>query len=306
MASGTTDSRIEKEVTDIDREAAPPLIMNFTAIGHGHIDLAWLWPIRETKRKAARTFATALHLIERYPDYTFGASQAMLYQWVEEDYPQLFEKIKDKVKEGRWEVQGGTWVESDTNIPSGGESLIRQILYGKAYFKEKFGIDNKVLWLPDTFGYTAALPQIISKSAMDAMMTIKLSWNNMNEFPPHHSFKWQGLDDREILVHMPPEGTYNSPALPMSFAKAISKYKERLVCDKALCVFGIGDGGGGGPGAEHIERLRRQKAVSISEQTSYKVHYSVAEEFFLEIYTPMSQTFLLIQENSIWSVTKAH
>ncbi len=225
-----------------------------SAIGHAHIDLAWLWPIRETKRKAARTFANVLYLMDRYPDFKFGASQPQLYQWVKEDYPQLYQKICEKIKEGRWEVQGGMWVESDTNVPNG-ESLVRQMLFGIRYFQEEFGIRVKSLWLPDVFGYNGNLPQIIKKSGLDYFMTIKISWNRTNKFP-YHTFTWKAIDGTSVFAHMPPEGTYNSPINAKFASQSQTNYQEKKIGNHTLNLFGIGDGGGG-PGAEHLERLKR-------------------------------------------------
>ena len=233
--------------------------LSISAIGHAHIDLAWLWPIRETIRKGARTFSTVLRNMEKYPDYVFGASQPQLYQWMKDYYPELYEKIKARVQEGRWEPQGAMWVEADTNI-TGAESLVRQILYGKRFFKEEFGKDMKILWLPDVFGYTAALPQIMKKSGVDYFMTIKLSWSLINQFP-HHTFIWKGIDGSEVLAHMPPEGTYNSSAAPRAIAKTEREFLDKGVSDRALLLFGIGDGGGG-PGEEHLERLMREKNLN--------------------------------------------
>ncbi|MFC5649777.1 alpha-mannosidase [Paenibacillus solisilvae] len=231
-------------------------VMSISAIGHAHIDLAWLWPIRETIRKGARTFSTALRMMERYPDYVFGASQPQLYDWMKQHYPKLYAKVKDRIQEGRWEPQGAMWVESDTNVP-GGESLVRQILYGKRYFLEEFGQEMKTLWMPDVFGYTASLPQILKKSGVDYMMTQKLSWSTYNRHP-HHTYHWEGIDGSRVLTHMPPEDTYNSPAAPRSIMKAEQDYLDKNVADHALMLFGIGDGGGG-PGEEHLERLSREK-----------------------------------------------
>ncbi len=228
--------------------------LTFTATGHAHMDLAWLWPIRETKRKGARTFSTALSLMERYPDYVFGASQPQLYAWIRESYPALYDRVKEKVREGRFEPQGSMWVEADTNLP-GGESLVRQILYGKRFFQEEFHKDVRVLWLPDAFGYSGALPQILLKSGHDAFMTQKLSWNQHNRFP-HHSFRWKGIDGSEIFTHMLPEETYNSPLLPRSLRYAEENYEEKGITDEAMILFGIGDGGGG-PGEMHLEAARR-------------------------------------------------
>ncbi len=230
--------------------------LNISAIGHAHIDLAWLWPLRETIRKGARSFATVLALMERYPDYVFGASQPQLYQWMKDFYPQLYKKIKTKIVEGRWETQGAMWIEPDTNL-SGGEALVRQLLYGKRFFRAEFGTDPKMLWLPDVFGYTAALPQILKKAGVDYFLTIKLSWNTVNTFP-HHTFFWQGIDGTSILAHMPPEGTYNSSAAPRAIVAAEKTYADKAVSEHCALLFGIGDGGGG-PGTEHLERLAREK-----------------------------------------------
>lgn len=250
--------------------------LSFNALGHAHIDLAWLWPIRETRRKGLRTFSTALEMMERYPDYVFGASQPQLYQWVKEDAPALFEKIRQRVQEGRWELQGGMWVEPDTNMPCG-ESLVRQFLYGKRFFREEFGVDVKTLWLPDVFGYTAALPQLIKKSGCDYFTTIKLSWSKVNPFP-YHTFRWKGLGNCEVLVHMPPEGAYGSAALPHSFDFAAKNYREKGLCDTAMLLFGISDGGGGA-GPEHLERLMREKNL----QGLYPVEQKRAVDFFEHI-----------------------
>ncbi|NRF92050.1 alpha-mannosidase [Paenibacillus frigoriresistens] len=227
-----------------------------TAIGHAHIDLAWLWPIRETYRKGARTFATALRMMEQYPDYVFGASQPQLYEWIKQQHPKLYAEVKQRIAEGRWEVQGAMWVEPDSNI-AGGEALVRQILLGKRFFQQEFGQDMKMLWVPDIFGYSASLPQLLRKSGVEYVMTQKLSWNVHNDHP-HHTFFWEGLDGSRVLTHLPPEDTYNGPALPRSILKAERDYLDKNVSDHCLVVFGIGDGGGG-PGEEHLERLQREQ-----------------------------------------------
>ncbi|MFC4597705.1 alpha-mannosidase [Cohnella hongkongensis] len=241
--------------TELDKKGGDP-DLTVSAVGHAHIDLAWLWPIRETIRKGARTFSTVLRNMEKYPDYVFGASQPQLYQWMKEHYPKLYERIKEKVAEGRWEVQGAMWVEPDSNL-TGGEALIRQILYGKRFFKQEFGQDVRVLWVPDIFGYSASLPQLLKKSGVDYMMTQKLSWSVYNDHP-HHSFLWEGIDGTRVLAHLPPEDTYNSPAAPRSLKKIEKEYEDSAVSEHALMLYGIGDGGGG-PGEEHLERLDRLK-----------------------------------------------
>lgn len=228
--------------------------LKISAVGHAHMDLAWLWPIRETQRKGARTFSTAIELMDRYPDYIFGASQPQYFQWMKQLYPELYAKIKAKVAEGRLEPQGAMWVEADTNV-SGGEALVRQVLQGKRFFMEEFGVDIKYLWLPDVFGYSAAVPQILKKAGVEIFSTQKLSWSLINTFP-HHSFYWQGLDGSTVLTHMLPEETYNGPAAPRSVRRIETNYKDKGVSHHALMVFGIGDGGGG-PGSEHLERLER-------------------------------------------------
>ncbi len=233
--------------------------LTVSAVGHAHMDLAWLWPIRETIRKCARTFATALRMLERYPDYVFGASQPQQYQWMKDHYPAIYSQIKTRVAEGRWEAQGAMWVEPDTNVPSG-ESLVRQMIYGMTFFRDEFGVKPTILWEPDVFGYTGALPQILLKSGVDCFMTQKLSWNQVTKHP-HHTFWWQGIDGSRVLAHLPPEDTYNGPAAPRSLAKIEHEYLDKNVSDRALMLFGIGDGGGG-PGEEHLERLSREKNLS--------------------------------------------
>ena len=251
---------------------------NFTvyAVGHGHLDLAWLWPVRETKRKAIRTFSNAIYESEQCPSYVFNGSQPQQYEFIKEKSPELYNKLKSAVANGNVEPQGGMWVEPDTNLPCG-ESLIRQCFYGKKYFRDEFQKDVKTLWLPDVFGYTAALPQIIKKCGMDSFMTIKLSWNNINQFP-HHTFIWHGLDDSRVLVHMPPEGDYNSNATPYAFEKIYNNYKEKKISDIALMTFGIGDGGGG-PGEYHINMAKRCENLRYIPN----VKMSSSEKFFNEL-----------------------
>jgi alpha-mannosidase len=236
------------------KSADPSLIIS--ALGHSHIDLAWLWPLRETVRKGARTCATALLMLENYPDYIFGASQPQLYQWIKLYYPALFERIKFRIMEGRWETLGAMWVEPDTNLP-GGESLVRQILYGKRFFRQEFNQDPKICWLPDSFGFTGALPQLLKKAGVDFFLTVKLSWNLYDRYP-HHTFLWKGINGSSVLVHMPPEGTYNSSAAPRAIVKTEANYADKGLSDHCLLLFGIGDGGGG-PGEEHLEMLKREK-----------------------------------------------
>lgn len=251
------------EVCAARRELAPELArrngdapLRISAVGHAHLDLAWLWPIRETIRKGARTFSNVLALMERYPDFHFCASQPQLYQWMKDYYPALYARIKSRIAEGRWDPVGALWVEPDTNVTAG-ESLVRQVLYGKRFMKEEFGVDVRVLFLPDSFGYSGALPQIMKKAGVDYFVTTKLTWDRFNTYP-HHTFFWEGIDGSRLLAHLPPEGTYNSSAAPRALRAAEREYLEKAVSDHCLLVFGIGDGGGG-PGVEHLERLAREK-----------------------------------------------
>lgn len=223
-------------------------------VGHAHIDLAWLWPIRETKRKAARSFSTVLRYMERHPEYRFIQSQPQLYEWIREDYPALFAEIQDRVKEGRWEAAGAMWVEADCNIPSG-ESLARQVLLGCRYFREHFGTEQKYLWLPDVFGYSAALPQILKRAGINAFFTQKISWNQFNKFP-HHSFNWVGIDGTAIPAHFFPSDTYNASNSPEEILRGDKQYKQSAPLPGWLQAYGYGDGGGG-PSEEMIEFIDR-------------------------------------------------
>lgn len=228
------------------------------ATGHAHLDLAWLWPIRETKRKASRTFTSQLRNMERYPEFIFGASQPQQFEWIERRYPELFKELQEAVARGQLEVQGGMWVECDTNVTSG-ESLIRQNLYGKKYWLEKFGKEMRMCWLPDVFGFSGNLPQILKKCGMDYFETIKLSWNEHNKFP-HRAFIWEGIDDSEVVVHMPPDETYNSEGHAWSFSNAIKNFPEKDKVKEFGLLYGVGDGGGG-PGEGHIEMLKRASSM---------------------------------------------
>ncbi len=224
------------------------------AVGHAHIDSAWLWPLRETKRKCARTFSNQLRLLERYPEHHFVCSQAVQYQWMKDGYPDLFEQIREQVRSERWEPVGGMWVEPDTNVPSG-ESLVRQLVHGKRFFAEEFGIETHELWIPDVFGYSAALPQIARGAGVTALVTQKMSWNDTNAFP-HTSFWWEGHDGSRLLAHFPPANTYNGD---FSLGEVAAGQDRGVGPDGTalnLYPFGYGDGGGG-PNHTMIERFRR-------------------------------------------------
>lgn len=225
-----------------------------TATGHAHIDSAWLWPLRETRRKCARTFSNQLRLMERYPEHRFACSQAVQYQWMKDDYPELFDQIRRRVGEGRWEPVGGMWVEPDTNVPSG-EALVRQFVYGKRFFAEELGVETEEMWIPDVFGYSAALPQIATQAGVSALVTQKMSWNDTNVFP-HSTFWWEGHDGSRVLAHFPPADTYNGDFSVGQLVASQGNYKDHPRCERSLYPFGYGDGGGG-PTASMLEYARR-------------------------------------------------
>jgi alpha-mannosidase len=250
------------DVASARRVIAPAMAEDFggavrhraVAVGHAHIDTAWLWPIRETRRKCTRTFASAAALMDDYPEYVFAASSAQHYTWIEEDHPELFARIAERVERGQWEPVGGMWVEADMNLPSG-ESLVRQIVFGQRWFEEKFGRRCTEVWIPDVFGYPAGLPQVFAAGGMRRFVTQKLSWNKQNTFP-HSTFWWEGLDGSRVLTHFPPVDTYNAEITPEEFAFSIANFKDHGWSTDSLMPFGHGDGGGG-PTREMLERARR-------------------------------------------------
>lgn len=229
-----------------------------TAVGHAHLDTAWLWPLQITHYKMAHTTANQLYLMERYPDYVFAHSQASQYEWLEHEYPELFKRVKAAIKKGQWEVVGSMWVEADCNI-TGGESLVRQFLYGRRYFRKKLGVTTDDMWLPDVFGYAAALPQILQKFGIKYFLTQKISWNQTNKFP-HNTFWWQGIDGTKIWAHFPPADTYVGSGEPAQIIESVHKHKDQARSDQSLYLFGWGDGGGG-PTEQHLEMLRRAQAA---------------------------------------------
>lgn len=245
----------------------------FYAIGNAHLDLAWLWPHRETVRKTARTFAQQLRLIERYPEYKYIQSQPAAYEFCRDQYPELFERIKAAVKKGQWIADGAMYVEPDTNMSSG-EALIRQLLYGKRFYQDELGVDSKVLWLPDTFGYTAALPQILKGCGVDYLVTQKIFWsyNDSDRFP-YHYFTWKGMDGSEVISFLPTNYTYKTH--PDEICKVWESRVQTRDLDGFLLPFGYGDGGGG-PTRDHIEYILREGNL----QGMPKVEMTSPEEFF--------------------------
>lgn len=246
-----------------------------TPVGHAHLDTAWLWPLGITHLKMAHTAAIQLALMEQYPEYVFCHSQPEQYQWLEHEYPKLFERLKDKVAAGQWEPVGSMWVETDANM-AGAESLVRQILYGKRYFLKKFNVETKDLWLPDTFGFCAQLPQIMAKSGIEYFLTQKISWNQFNKFP-HNTFWWEGLDGSRIWSHFPPANTYTGMADPEQVLQHLTQNKDAGRNDHGLYIFGYGDGGGG-PTTEMLESLRRCARAPAMPVFEWKR----ASEFFEE------------------------
>lgn len=235
-------------------------------VGHTHIDVAWLWTLDQTKEKVQRSFATVLKLMEEYPEYIFMSSQPQLYEYLKEEDPELYERVKDRVREGRWEVEGAMWLEADCNLSSG-ESLIRQIIFGKRFIKDEFGHDSRVLWLPDVFGYSAALPQILKKSGVDKFFTSKISWNESNQMP-YDSFMWEGIDGTEIFSYFLTAQNhteylkrniftdYVGNVTPNMHLGTWERYQQKEYNNETIVTFGYGDGGGGST-REMIETLRR-------------------------------------------------
>jgi alpha-mannosidase len=237
------------------KEDYPP-VGRLCMSGHAHIDLAWLWPLAETRRKTRRTFSTVLDLMDRYPDFTFNQSSAQAYAWMEEDDPAVFERIKQRVAEGRWEPIGGMWVESDANV-TGGEAFVRQILYGQRYFESTFGKRCTVVWLPDVFGYSGGMPQLIRSGGLDGFFTTKLNWNEANTFP-FDLFEWEGIDGTSVTAHTffnPGQG-YNGNIVPFDTKGTWDRFRGKTRHNESTFAFGWGDGAGG-PSDKMLENYSR-------------------------------------------------
>ena len=256
-----------------------------TCVGHTHIDVAWLWTVAQTREKVARSFSTVLKLMEEYPEYIFMSSQPQLYKMLKEDHPKIYEKVKEKIEEGVWEPEGAMWLESDCNVTSG-ESLVRQIMHGKRFFKDEFNVDSKILWLPDVFGYSAALPQILKKSDVDYFMTTKIAWNQFNKIP-HDTFMWKGIDGTEVLTHFitttgPGQEreshftTYNGHIQPDAVMGAWRRYQDKNLNNDVLISFGWGDGGGGAT----LEMLENARRLSKGIPGAPKVKMGTSLDYF--------------------------
>jgi len=257
-------------------------------IGHCHIDTCWLWPWAETKRKVARSWSNQCDLMERYPELNFACSQAQQYKWLKQYYPYVFDRVKKKVKSGQFHPIGGSWVEHDTNMPSG-ESLVRQFLYGQRFFEDNFGERCQTFWLPDTFGYSSQLPQLCRLAGMDRFLTQKLSWNNINKFP-HTTFNWVALDGSQVICHMPPSETYTAEAHFGDVKRSISQHKSMDHDHTSLLVFGKGDGGGG-PTWQHVEKLRRCRGISDKIGRLPRVHLGNSVDDFFDKLQSKADTF---------------
>ncbi|KIJ07646.1 glycoside hydrolase family 38 protein [Paxillus involutus ATCC 200175] len=244
-------------------------------------DTAWLWPYHVTQQKTARLWSTQVDLMERYPEHRFACSQAQHFKWLEEQYPPLFKRIQEKVASGQFHLISGAWVENDGNMPSG-EALVRQFVYGQRYFKSRFGQRCETAWLPDSFGLTAAYPQLIRDAGMKYFFTQKLSWNNVNVFP-HSTFNWVGIDGTQVICHMTPVETYTAQATVGDMNKGITNHKNLESNDTALLVFGNGDGGGGAL-PKMLENLHRIRAVANTHRELLPVSMgSTVEQFFEDI-----------------------
>ena len=298
-----------------------------SAVGHAHIDSAWLWPVRETVRKVTRTVANVVNLLDEAPDLVYAMSSAQQWEWVRTEHPALFARVKEHVAEGRFVPVGGMWVESDTNMV-GGEAMARQFLVGQRWFEEHLGTTCDEVWLPDSFGYTAALPQIVRQAGCRWFLTQKISWNTTNVFP-HHTFWWEGIDGTRVFTHFPPVDTYTAELTGAELAHAARNFRDKGAATRSLVPFGHGDGGGG-PTREMLGRASRTASLAGSPVVTVetpRAFFEAAEaeyadapvwagELYLEIHrgTYTSQAAMkqgnrrsehLLREAELWSATAA-
>lgn len=298
-----------------------------SAVGHAHIDSAWLWPLRETVRKVARTASNVTALMDEYPEFVFVMSQAQQLAWIKEHRPEVFARVAEKVTAGQFVPVGGMWVEADTNMP-GGEAMARQFVHGKRFFLEEFGIETEEVWLPDSFGYSGALPQLVLLSGSKWFLTQKISWSETNHFP-HHTFEWEGIDGTRVFTHFPPVDTYNAELSGGEMAHLVRNFREKGRATRSLVPFGYGDGGGG-PTEEMLARARRlgnldgSARVRIEKPADFfakaRAEYTDppvwAGELYLELhrgtYTSQAKTKQgnrrsehLLREAELWAATAA-
>ncbi|MBQ1090573.1 glycoside hydrolase family 38 C-terminal domain-containing protein [Streptomyces sp. B93] len=270
---GGTAAAARNRLAGVLAAPAVPSAHRISAVGHAHIDSAWLWPLRETVRKVARTTSNMTALLDDEPDFVFAMSQAQQWAWVKEHRPEVWARVKKAVAEGRFVPAGGMWVESDTNMP-GSEAMARQFVHGKRFFLDEFGIENDEAWLPDTFGFAAGLPQIIKAAGSKYLLTQKISWSQTNRFP-HHTFLWEGIDGTRIFTHFPPVDTYNCSMKGSELAHAQKNFKDKGVARHSLAPTGWGDGGGG------TTREMVAKAARVRDlEGSPTVVWETPSEFF--------------------------
>ena len=284
------DEMLNRSIDSMDKNS----MVNIYCVGHTHIDVAWLWRLKHTREKCSRSFSTVLRMMEMFPEYIFLQTQPQLYEYMKEEFPDIYENIKKRVKEGRWEVDGAMWVEADCNLTSG-ESLTRQILIGSKFIKDEFGKDVEYLWLPDVFGYSWALPQILKKAGINTFMTTKISWNQYNRMP-HDTFMWKGIDGSEVLTHFitTPEPwrekdswfyTYNGNLLPRTVKGVWDAYRDKQMNKDLLISFGFGDGGGG-VNRDMLECRRRLDRIPGLPN----VKMSAAGEYFRKLHDTVEHT----------------
>lgn len=262
-----TAAAARAELREVLSSPAEPSAHRISAVGHAHIDSAWLWPLRETVRKVARTSSSMATLLDEHDDFVYAMSSAQQYDWLKRQRPEVFARVKEAVAAGRFVPIGGMWVEPDAVLPSG-ESFIRQISYGQRFFREEFGMECRGAWLPDSFGYSGSLPQLLAGSGFDWFLTQKMSWNQVNRFP-HHSFLWEGIDGSRIFTHFPPMDTYNSQLSGEEVARAARQFKEKAVASSSLAPTGWGDGGGGTT-REMLARSRRMADLEGSPRVVFE------------------------------------
>ncbi len=284
------DELLNERIDSTDKNS----IINVYCVGHTHIDVAWLWRLKHTREKCSRSFSTVFRLMELFPEYVFLQTQPQLYEYMKEEFPDIYANIKKRVQEGRWEADGAMWVEADCNLTSG-ESLTRQILIGSKFIKDEFGKDVEFLWLPDVFGYSWALPQILKKAGIHTFMTTKISWNQYNRML-HDTFKWKGIDGSEVLTHFitTPEPwrerdsqvyTYNGSLLPRTVKGVWDAYRDKQMNKELLISFGYGDGGGG-VNRDMLECRRRLNKIPGLPH----VKMSTAGEYFRKLHDTVEHT----------------
>jgi alpha-mannosidase len=282
QAIGSSAAEARAVLAPLLASPANPTAHRISAIGHAHIDSAWLWPVRETVRKVARTAANVVHLLDTTDDLVHCMSSAQQWEWLRDHQPELFARVRKHVDAGRFVAVGGMWVESDTNMV-GGEAMARQFAMGKQWMIDELGVEPEEVWLPDSFGYSAALPQIVRLAGFRWFLTQKISWNTVNKFP-HHTFWWEGIDGTRVFTHFPPVDTYNGNLSGGELGKAASQFRDKAVATRSLIPFGYGDGGGG-PTREMLFRARRTRSLEGSPTVTIeapRAFFEAAEEEYAD------------------------